>query len=93
MDYSDYIPVLCQTGGSFQGKSYWEKISSVISHNGKSVDKPRTKPDFVEGDKVVIHFDGLNYSGVVKYGERDITTRSQSPAPAQSSTLGPHVGS
>ena len=81
MDFSEYIPVLCQTDGSFRGKSYWEKVSSVVGHNGKSVEKPVIKSDFVEGDVVVICFDGQDYKGVVEYGEPDITTRSQSPAP------------
>ena len=81
MDYSEYIPVLCQAAGNFRGKSYWEKVSSVVSHHGKSVDKPMTKSDFAEGDEVVIHFDGQDFRGVVKYSEHVITTRSQSASP------------
>jgi len=38
------------------------------------------KSDFKEGDEVVIHFDGQDYSGVVKESEYLITTRSQSPS-------------
>ena len=86
MDYSQYIPVLCRTEGSFLGKSYWEKISCVVGHNGKSVDSPMTKSDFEEGDEVVIRFDSRDYSGVVKY-EKVIATHSQrgsqSPPPVQ----------
>ena len=87
MDYSEYIPVLCQAEGNFRGKSYWEKVSSVVSHNGKSVDKPMTKSDFAEGDEVVIRFDGQDFRGVVEYSEHVITTRSQSPAPVQLNRL------
>lgn len=84
MDFSEYISVLCQTDGGFRGKSYWEKISSVVSHNGTSTDRPMKKSDFAEGDEVVIHFGGRDYKGMVKSSsERDITTRSQSPAHAQ----------
>ena len=84
MDFSQYIPVLCQTKGVFRGKSYWEKISSVVSHKGKSVARPMTKSDFAEGDEMVVHFRGRDFTGVVKYGEGDIATRSPSPLPAAS---------
>ena len=80
MDFSQYVPVLCQTEGAFFGKSYWEKISNVISHKGKSVDRPMTKSEFSEGDEVVVHFRGRDYTGVVKSGDGDITTR-RSPSP------------
>ena len=66
MDYSEYIPVLCKAEGNFRGKSYWEKVSSVVSHNGKSVDKPMTKSNFAEGDEVVIRFDGQDFRGEVQ---------------------------
>jgi hypothetical protein len=56
MDFSEYIPVLCQSEGNFHRKSYWEKISSIVKRNGESIDKPMMKLDFAEGDKVVIHF-------------------------------------
>ena len=82
MDFSQYIPVLCQTG-VFRGKSYWEKISSVVSHKG-TIARPMTKSDFAEGDEVVVHFRGRDFTGVVKYGEGDIATRSPSPLPAAS---------
>ena len=81
MDYLQYIPVLCRTEGNFRGKCYWEKMSSVVSHNGKSVDGSKTKSDLEEGDEVVIRFDGQDYSGVVKYNEKVIATHSQSPPP------------
>ena len=80
MDYSRYIPVLCQTEGTFRGKCYWEKISSVVGHKGISFDRPLTKSDFVEGDEVVIRFRGRDYTGVVKSNEGAITTRSPSPS-------------
>lgn len=88
MDFSQYIPVLCQTEGVFRGKSYWEKVSSVVSHKGKSVARPMTKSDFAEGDEVVVHFRGRDFTGVVKYGEGDIATRSPSPLPATSAEPG-----
>ena len=81
MDYSEYIPVLCQTEGSFHGKSYWEKISSVVRHNGKSIDRSMTKSDFTEGDEVVVHFNGQGFRSIVKHSDYLITTRSQSPSP------------
>ena len=69
MDYSDYIPVICKTDGNFHGKSYWERISAVVSLNGRSVAQQLTKGDFVDGDKVVIRFGGKDYEGIVKLGD------------------------
>ena len=69
MDYSDYIPVIYKTDGNFHGKSYWERISSVVSLNGRSVVQQLIKGDFVDGDKVVIRFGGKDYEGIVKLGD------------------------
>ena len=41
------------------------------------------KSEFSEGDEVVIHFHGQDYTGVVKSGDGDITTRPSPPPDPQ----------
>ena len=69
-DYSFYIPVICQQEDSkYNGKCFMEAISKVRELNGVSVSTDRCllKSDFSTGDKVVIRFQGKNFSAVVDF--------------------------
>ena len=76
MDYSQHIPVLCQTDGSFCGKSYWEKIS-VMCYNGKFVNVSTKQEHYAERDKVFV----LVTKTTMKWSSTMSKSRRRIPSP------------
>ena len=75
----ELVPVLCEGNDSkrFDGKVWWEEMSTITEVNGKEVDKTLNKSQLQNGDKVVVKFGGKSkklFKGIIQFPSTDLST-------------------
>jgi len=75
----ELVPVLCEGNDSkrFDGRMWWEDISTITEVNGKEVNKTLDKSQLQNGDKVVIKFGDKSkklFKGIIQFPSTDLHT-------------------